>query len=445
MPSYNDRISLIGKLKRSAIDAWMHDIGWSVTATHYTKITPGRTPITTTVTRPGTAGVGGGHWEQHHLGTVIPHTSPSQDEGFKSHFAAVGEHIDELVKHWLDLPDPEEIGKVVESCRQAERRLSVTASSSGGEVTGAAPLVGYLKLIEQNVETMSGAAIEAYKSKFLIQLGSVISGFHAVSIVRGADVIAQQSLWEAARQDFADILNEGRKTMDMVASGATSNWEQALTVVGLAAEGLSLFLPGTASKVLNFGLSILKEGAPDKPPKRLIDTYDTAIRTLRTMLDRLSDKIATEELRLKDNIVKNEVNIRNDRSSFDLTQPPPSSGDGLIVMQPERVHEITHSYMPFLADELDAVATIVRDCGTYSAVRRDDSIGMGAIGPSSQLRDLNDLHYDMVKDLSWEVRNGAKDLELVMEDFEQHEQENLRAIQKLTEEIDQGSPFTNWG
>ncbi|MCU1544197.1 MAG: hypothetical protein JWM50_2062 [Microbacteriaceae bacterium] len=82
MASHDDLETLVGKLKRSAIDAWLHD-----------------------------------------------------EDGRSTRQAALFAilwSVDSLVERWTDLPDPSIIGDIVESSRQITRRLAGAAASVDG-------------------------------------------------------------------------------------------------------------------------------------------------------------------------------------------------------------------------------------------------------------------------------------------------------------------------
>ena len=442
MASYDDFASLVGRLKQSSIDAYMQQEGWDLwDGDHYEKNTP---DVHDKVTRPGSDGSGGGDWDTDNFISDLFHIDKTDE--FKAAFEDVRSTIDDIVKPWNYLPNPESIGAHTENARQTTRRLAVSASSEGGESSGAGAIGGYLTLINQNMEDMDGDAMATFKAKFLVQLGAVISGFHNITLVRGANVAAQEGMWEAARKDFATILENSRIAMDGAAQGDKVSASDVLTVVGFAVKGAALFGGGIPIAAAGVTIDILKEATTDKrEPDVGASDYSDGISKLKAALKSLSEGIKAEETLIDENFLTNLDNIRRDKSAYDLTIPPIDSSDSEIRIDVQKVRDVAKTYMPPISTELDEIATISSNISLYSAVSRDDSIGMGQNGPSENLRELNWLLYELMRDLSWEITNGAKNLELVAEDFERHEQDTASALDDIAKKIDEGSGYTPWG
>jgi hypothetical protein len=443
MASYDDLGGLVGKLKRSAIDAWMHDEGWEIYGDDHYEMSSSSTNYK--VSRPGSDGEGGGDWSSDFFIELFV----DRDDEFKAAFSTIRSSVDALVKRWTDLPDPSTIGDIVESSRQITRGLAGAAASADGTATGSGDLAGYLELIEHNIDAMSGETIAAYKAKFLIQLGKAVGGFHAISVVSGAAVAGQQGLWEAARQDVADIIDGARKVMDSIAEGDSVTWSEALTVVGFAAKGLGLFASGglsVAIGVANLGIDVVKAGSGPTEVKNTISagSYENAIGDLEKALDGLASQIGVEEQLIDTNLSDNMANIRNDKTSYDLTQPPISSSEGIIVITKPLVDEITNTHMPAVAVDLDSIAAIGSSFSTYSAVSRDASIGIGQSGPSANMGEINWLLYELLKDLSWEVTKGAQSLKLAVAQLEDYEQSTADELARVAAEVGKGSTYNPW-
>ncbi len=436
---------LVGRLQQSAIDAWMHDQGWRLYDGHYEISSRGGS---SRVTRPGPDGQGGGDWSSDLLGSLFGLVD--RDDEFQTAFGQIRQDIETLVAPWLDLPDPSSVSPIVEECRQVTRRLSGAASAQGGIAAGAGELGGYIKLIEQNSAAMSGELIASFKAKFLVQLGQVVGGFHAISVVRGADVAAQEGLWTAARSSVDRILVQGREAFDAVAAGGSITWEQVVDVVGWAAKGLKIFATGglaTAFEVGGLGVEVVKATAPatTTTDKATPGSFDEAMTQLRTAFSTLNTQIRDEERQLDDNLQTNLRNIRNDPTSYDLTQPPIHDGDGILLIQRALVEEIYRVHMPAVADELDRIGNLALQSRTSWAVTRDASIGIGATGPSSSVSEMNLLLYELVKELAWEVRNGARNLELAIADLDRQDAKVAEELAKIVERIEKGSSYTPWG
>jgi hypothetical protein len=442
MASYDDFDTLVGKLKRASIDAWMFEQGWEIYADDHYEM--GSSSTSYKVSRPGTDGEGGGDWSADFFVELFV----DRDEEFKGYFSTIRSSIDTLTKRWLDLPDPASIGEIVESCRQITRGLAGAAASADGTATGSGDLAVYLKLIEQNVAEMSGETIAAYKAKFLLQLGQAVGGFHAISVVSGAGIAAQEGMWEAARKDVADIVEGARKAMDAIASSGSFTWAETLKVVGFASQGLGLFASGglsVAIGVANLGIDVVKDGAGAAEESTIgSGGYDKTLGDFKKALDALASQIETEEDLIKTNLVNNLTNIRNDKTSYDLTQPPIASSDGIIVLTKPLVDEITNSYMPAVATELDRIAALGANFTTYTVVSRDSTIGIGHSGPSASMGEIYFLLYELLKDLAWEVSMGATSLKLAVAQLEDYDAATATELAKVAAEITEGSAYDPW-
>jgi hypothetical protein len=453
MAGYDDLDSLVGKLKRSAIDAYMHDAGFTVGATFYASnisavpAQDGEVTRTEMVTRPGGDGEGGGD------STVSAGTLVIEDKGaWADSFGEVRSAVDTLVDRWRDLPDPEQIAEVVAFCRQTTFALAGTASTEGGIATGVGDIASYLKLMDQNLGELSGQTVDAFKTKFVGKLGETVAGLWAISMVRGAAVAAQQGLWDAARGDVVDILAGARKSLDAVAASGTKNWEVALKVAGFAVKGASLFAaaggPAASAAVGATGLAIeiLADTTTGTPLRPDVDSYKNIMTGLKKALDALSDQIETEERLLSDNMIENMQWMDSKKSAYDLTVPDISAdgSDDIIVWKRELVDEITRTQLPGIAESLTAASHDTFQCLTGNAVTRDDSIGMGQVGPSKSIADISWVHFSLLKDLAFEVSNGAKLLQLTLNEFEYHENANASELAQVESELDRGSGYKPW-
>lgn len=260
MASYDELDVLVEKLKRSAIDAWMHAGGWSRSDDRYSEWLPGEISDTHHyVTRPGADGEGGGKWSSDsiYFGIDIFGTVDRETKKFREKFAEIRKRIDDAVEPWKDIPDPETIDEVVESCRQVMRDLSPGASSDEGVLTGASQLCADIQLIDANLNGLEGEIFAAFKRTFLIRLSTVIGGFHSMMIISGGHATAQRELWKSARNDVASILDETQKALDRAACGNSRDWTMLWTVVGTAARGVALFFRprGWSVAWLTWGLS----------------------------------------------------------------------------------------------------------------------------------------------------------------------------------------------
>lgn len=441
--AYENLPTLIGELKRAMIDAYMKSQGWDVRDGNYNMSS---SSTSYDVTRPGADGEGGGDWDWNGMFDI---GNDGQDAKWMGAFDQVRSNVDATMKPWLDLPDTEaDLTDDIEGMRQANRLLSFNASDG----TGAGNIGGYLTGIHENSDSMSGPTIASFKANFLLQLEKAIGGHHGITVILGGAIAASNEIWVNARQTVADIVGETTAALTAYALDSGPDWDVVLKVAGHAVEGVAIFATGGASKALQGaaqGLKILTAGGGkkgDKASQPALD-YHGLSAGLGTALDELSQAIKAEEQALRDNLVTNAENVRNDQSSYDLARPTvlditDDSEATITILNQSLVNEIIGTYMPLLAGELDKAGDKVYFT-TYQAVR-DDSIGIGYNGISTEFADLQFLLRDLLKDLSWETLNSAKTLELAVDDIGQVDTSAEDALEKHAAKVHEGSGYDPW-
>lgn len=440
--NYVNLPTLIGELKRAAIDAYMKSQGWDVQDSKY-HISSRSASFD--VTRPGSDGQGGGDWDWNGFWDI---GNAGQDAKWEGAFDDIRSSIDAVLERWIDLPEPSDLDDDVEQLRQANRLLSF--SPSGG--TGGGNIGGYLTGVEQNLSAMSGATIAAFKADFLLQLEKAIGGHHGITVILGGAMAASQEIWERARQTVADIVGETRDALHAYAQGSGPDWEVVLKVAGYAVEGVGIFATGGASQVLKGagqGLKILTDVNSKKDTKATPPSlnYDGLMAGLGTAFDELADAIKVEEDAMSVNLLDNLRNVRADKGSYDLTKPAlldisDDSQAEIIVINRPLVDEITGTYLPSIATEL----TLAGDqafLATYQAYR-DGSIGRGSSGISGEFSDLQWILIDLIRDLAWETANGATSLALAIEDIGRTDTAAEDALEKHARLVRDGSGRTPW-
>jgi hypothetical protein len=244
-----------------------------------------------------------------------------------------------------------------------------------------------------------------------------------------------------------------RKSLDAVAASGTEDWDVTLKVAGFAVKGAALFAsaggPAATAAVGATGLAIDILAAampPAKNPARGAGSYAEIINGLKKFLDALSDQIETEEKLISDNMIANMQLMDSNQSAYDLTVPdiPADGSDDIIVLVPELVDEITRTQLPGIAEALTKASQDTFQCLTGNAVTRDDTIGMGQIGPSKSIADISWVHFSLLKELSFEVSNGSKLLQLTLNEFEYHENANASDLAQVESDLARGSGYKPW-
>ncbi|WP_109506982.1 hypothetical protein [Nocardioides speluncae] len=453
MATYEELSALKGKLKRAAIDAWMKDQDYLIDSdSQYKARGSGRAVFK--VTRPGEDGEGGGDFTCNQLG---PDSWYGDDGDWMSSFDSIRGEIDDGLEPWKDLPDPNDFDDLILAMQQARGKLAVSASGEGGQVTGPGLLGGSLDLIGENSAAMSGGIITAFKTRFLLQLGATVGGHNAITIVLGGALVSERKLWREARQTVADAVVNSTDALNAYARDDSHDWTLDLKVAGAVIGGVSAFLSGTAPVLVGAGtavsiLSALNEESEERASQPESSDADGLLRGFFTSLRDLNDAIKNEEQALEDNLRTN-LGLVTTLDGFDLDKPLPGvddDGDLHVAGSPAIIHnaslvtEITGTAMPDIASELLDAKSHVIAANSATPFRRDAAVGIGSTGCFATWSDLAWVLVHFVSDLSWEVRNGAKTLELAIADMGQTDTQAADALEQHATSIAGGSGWEDY-
>lgn len=447
--SYDQLNELTGKLKRSAIDSFMKSQEWIVYGEgHYEPLVGGGYKVI----RPGQNGEGGGQWSGGFDWLVDGKTSEWQ-----GHFNHVRAWVDGLLKPWTDLPTPEGFNAMVESMRKANGALSESTSTSGGQATGAGSIDANLEMIRVNSTAMSGGTIATFKQKFLLALRKAIGGHHAITVILGGALTAEQNLWRQARQDVATAVDAATKAFDKYATGNGQDFTVQFKVAGAAVAGVSAFATGGATAVLGGAgaaltiLTTLSEETQKQASKPRSLDFEGLKNAFEKALEELDKAVTNEEKGIRDNLSANFGLVYKDRGSYDLTDPLAGADDDsdlhtpdsrAIIQNRSLVFEITDTAMPGIVSNLDASREDVVAALDSIPFYRDPTIGIAENGCYPAWADVQWLLWELMGDLAWEVANGAKTLKLAIEDMGQVDTDAKDALEKHAERAKGGSGYT---
>jgi hypothetical protein len=456
MASYDDLSSLTGKLKRAAIDAYMKDQGFTIVEgeSKYYDERHSVSDLHYWVSRPGDDGNGGGDWTSDHF---LPDSwiGGGKDEEFQGHFDTIRERVDSALRKWQDLPIPSEFDPLLDSMRAANVALGVVPSKDGGTVTGTGFIGPNLTLIETNCEYMSGGIITAFKTKFLLSLGNCIAGHHGITVVLGEALASEKAMWEKARQDVANAVEAATTALDSYVKSGNADWTLTFGVLGAIITGAAAFVSGGATVALSgagAGVTLLKEvnDAKDREAAQPDQSFEGIMTAYEQVLTDLNGTIKTAEQALDNNFTTNIGHI-GPESGFDLDAPLKDvdddsdlhlEGSPTIIHDKSLIFEITGTAMPAVADEVvkaQGHLDVASDSGPFS---RDAAVGLGYNGCFNNWSSLLWLSWRLLADLEWEIRAGAKTLELAIEDMGQVDTDAADALEQHAASIADGSGMT---
>jgi hypothetical protein len=428
----------------------MKSEGWFVPdAKGYNHYEDGNPDGSDTVTMPDANGNGGGNWQSNKLREWL--WNWNEDPKYHDAFDKIRQRVDKALEPWEDLPDPTAFDEYIEHLRGANSKLAVSFSASDGVAVGAGPIGDYLKTIDQNASSMSGGMINTFKKKFLNALGRAIGGHHGLTVILGQALTGEQNLIKQARADVTTAVTTYTKALEAYAHDTSSNAAFAFKVIGAVVAGASAFATGGATAAFGGAAAALtllttlaeedekaaKEAKEAKEPEA--KDYQGLMKGFETALNDLNTAIKAREGTIATSLSKNRESVYNYRDSFNLTNPIENidddsdlhEGDGrAIIHNHSLAREITHHAMPGIADELKKAAEAVWDGWNGSPYYRDPTIGRGETGPYPEWSELADPTWRLIGDLEWEVRNGAKTLELAIEDMGRTDTDSQDALEK---------------
>jgi len=436
--SYDDLPKMIKSLKRAAIDSYMHWKGFQRYEDHYTHRNDGTFPYESDtyehVTRPDGDGEHGGEWK---LSGSLGAKPKYKDVDFVQEFSNIRARIDSALNPFVNLPDPNSLVNPIEHCRRACRDLSCQASAEGA-VSGGGDIADQIRLIHGNLISMSGMAIAQFKSTFLGKMATVVSGMHAVATFAGSTLVAEQKIFEGARDAVLETVQKSTESFEKSAQWGSESFDIVLKIASWALQGLGLFTTegpvGVGMALADLGLTVATDLAGVSKEQTNIPggSYDSIMSGFEQALKDINDQIKVGEETVLKNISDNLERIRADKSSYDLTVDPIESSEEVVVIQKNLAEEVTKMYMPQVHKDLLGTGTLV--LGLAMPVGRNAAIGIGADGPKSKFYELTFLLYELVKDLSFEVDNGGANLQAAINDFTQADEENKAEFDKAVDD-----------
>ena len=101
--------------------------------------------------------------------------------------------------------------------------------------------------------------------------------------------------------------------------------------------------------------------------------------------------------------------------------------------------------MSDIAADLESAAKTLRGISMQDLIRRDEEVGIRhGVGPSSTFADLREVIYELLIDLKWRVDEGNVNLRAAMHDFEEQDAQSQQLMDRITNNIEQGSGMDPW-
>lgn len=455
--TYEDLPYLIGLLKQSAIDAYVREkiadtgflVSFSYDNSSYQITFPNGSE---TISRPGSDGKGGGKGEESISDPSGAFSINKTD--YTADFDNVRKEIDNIVKPWTKLPNPDVIDQVIRDYRRAISPLSTGPLSSRGQGTAGGLIQIKLSSIHDELVQMYGSTIATFRSKIIENLQYIVGNLSMASVYWGAALGSEYGIFKKARESAVKIVLEGIDSFDKIAQQETGDIKAVLEIGKLALDGFLLFsgnaVATTASKAVGLGLQALQAHSFEtvKNVSQTAATYDDGITALSIAFEQTNMSIRKSENAVNDNLIHNMGEMHKQKEAYDLKLAAIKSSDvnpsEKLNINQSRIDSISQLSKPVILEELNKVWPAIDSIDMTPCVTRPEGIGRTIYGPSSKFHDFKWLLYDLVCRLIEETENAFKDFELAIEYIQQEDSTTKAALDSMTGRVNRNEGPDPW-
>ena len=492
MGEYRDIKKLVCKLKVAAIDAMMRDIGDEYCFNieddyYYSKKVNNRSLLSSDVEirvkRPNSNGEGGGEVECGSLTSLKDVQDPNEVlDDYSDRFDECRSQIDAIVSPWINLPNPYggRFASAINNYREGVVAKLSTTPVEGldpegltGDGTDKAALnilkvkPGSMKRYHDgmmsNVTSLQGAAMNAFRESFLATMPSIIDNLATLAHIHGETLTAEQLFFKQARKKVVEAIEGATKAFEGVPGGASS-FDMILNIMLWGCMALSLPFGGEGASVAaivgdvgSLALTAVKDVKAETKTYEA-KSYEDVMNKLEKAFEDINSNLKKGEQRIEDNLASNLKAVLGDRAnndfktaSFHLLPAPVRDTAGGVRMDRNAVDQLTvgdgatGGYMSNIAVDLESAAKVLHGISMEDLIRRDEKVGIRhGIGPSSTFADLRQVIYELLTDLKWRVDEGNVNLRAAMHDFEEQDAQSQQLMDKIANNVEQGSGMNPW-
>lgn len=415
MPVYEDlQTTVIGEMKRAAIDMFMSDQGWPPHIADDSYYSLWGFIGASSYVRPGEDGSGGGE----------PSGFSAAGDSMAPSFDSIRGWIDDLTSKWLDLPDGS-------ACTPHEQVARGTAAKFGVAAGGGTVEIGYIgdrnSTIDINVANgIRGAFVAPFHQKYQARFGDVCMGLGAAAAILQINYAAQAAIWPAARTDVTAICVQARDALREKADASASAYGAVtLTVIGAIAGGIASVAtagaaaPLVATMVSIAGAAAVATAGMEAHATITGSTYTELLESLGEALRILDEGITAQEQGLATMMTAAVDTMYSDLSGFNLDAfrmaPEREDGDELFMNRTNT--DIISSSMRDIVDGLATAASGFGAPPSASPTPRSSGIGIGPNGTHAQAQSLHELTNRCLELTHAEYERGKGLFDATVEDF----------------------------
>lgn len=415
MSSYDELPTIIGQMKRAAIDSYMSEVGWPPHVMDDSYYSLWGFIGASSYIRPATDGSGGG--EASGFSEAGGSMAPS--------FDSIRSAIDSYTSPWLDLPD----GTRCSTPRQATSSAAAIfgASGTGGSVQNNGEIATSNQTVSDVlISNIQGSFTAPFHDKYYSQFAKVVSGLGAASAILEINYAAQAQIWPAARVDVTTICDHARNAWSVDAKLSADKYSAiTLTVIGAVAGAVATVATAGAAApavAVLVGISTVATSAMaglEASASVSGDSYADILGSLGEALGTLNARIAAQEDALNTMMVNAMTAMGDDLPSFNLDQFTMQAYPGVadtLGMQQFHAGMVTTN-MTRILDALGSAESAFGSAPSTSPTARDYRIGAGSSGTHSNAYELHSLTAQCLNRTYAEYERGQKLFDAAVADY----------------------------
>ncbi|WP_121254716.1 hypothetical protein [Nocardioides ferulae] len=458
MAEYSELDSLIGKIKRAAIDVYMTspENYYEIEGDRYRYRGSGR-GMTQWCTRPGEDGQGGGDVSMDGMPDFLVN---HLDDDFRNAFDTVRDRVDEVFADLKDIPRGDMLFFEEERSMEAAQTLTPQGASTALPPGGGSALELNNAVLSQRVNAIHGycyrlssQTIDAFRLAYADRLGAILDGQAALAAMMGMAAAGQRAVFKKAQEDVAALAGNALSSLEALAGQQASSGGPSGGVFAVGGALLSIAGLGSGPGAVAFAAAgavsgLISDLWPDKPDEVKVSLsgsdLDGMLQSMHEVKGKLLQAAVDDETVIQSALVNASGAVRESPGSFDLSRPSyPPAGTGREQVGGPGTIEHNYDDMQRLAATCQLVSDIVDEAsgrvagadagsGDWS---RPAGIGIGTSGPYQEFSNLADDVLALTRNTAAELAEAATKLIAASLDFAATDADITRALGREMREL----------
>ncbi|MFA6298359.1 MAG: hypothetical protein WC642_04290 [Nocardioides sp.] len=457
MTDYAELDTLIGQIKRAAIDVYMtsEDNFYEVEGDRY-RYRGSASGMTQWCTRPGEDGEGGGDvsidgWPDAFVN--------NQDEGFRNAFDDIRGQVDAVFVNLQGVPTGGSLHYEETRSMQAAESLTPQGATTALPPGGGSSLDLNNATLSQRVNAVHGYSyrlssltINAFREGYADRLGAILDGQAALAATMGMAAAGQHAVLEKLRDDIALFADQALASLNALAgeqsSGGGSGAPFAVGGALLSIAGLGTG-PGAAAFAVAGAVSgLISDLWPERPESKKVafsgSDLASMMQSITDVKSQLLETTVDDETVIQQALSNAASAIRESPASFDIARPQyprhgssqeSVGGPGTIVQNHNDMQRLAATCQ-LVSDVVDEARGLVSSADAGSGEwRRPEGIGIGSTGPYDGFSSLGADIIALTRNTAQELAEAATKLITASLDFEATDSEIARALGREMREV----------